>query len=519
MIPDTDQIRRVLIIDDEAANRRVLAISLRSDGYEVFTANGGEEGLACFIKEAPDLVLTDIKMPGMDGIQVLKEIRGRTDDVEVIIITGHGDIDNAIEALQYGASDFINKPIRDEALAVALYRAKEKLALKRLVEAHTNALELEVRRATRELRRQSNFQSKLIRSANDGIVATNDDFSIVLFNPSAERIFGCAAEAVVGLRKGNDFYPPQIDDVFQSDLQRHETRKELPWRETTIVAQDGRQIPVRFSATLLYEKAEMMGSVAFFQDLREIKRLERELVQSERLAAMGQTVAGLAHGVKNVLQGFKGGSYLVDIGIEKQDTEKLKKGWAMIQRNIASTSDLVLDLLSYSKQREPELEACDPNAIIADVIELMDDKAHSNDIALTTDLDPHMGAVVMDSHTLHCSLLNLVTNALDACIFDADTAKTFRVTIVSRRDATGWLTFSVTDNGIGMSPEVKAKLFLSFFSTKGHRGTGLGLLVTRKLIEEHGGEITVESHVGQGTTFEVRLPYKSADEQPDPGAD
>jgi PAS domain S-box-containing protein len=386
------------------------------------------------------------------------------------------------------------------------------------VEAHTDELELEVRRATRELRRQANFQSKLIGSSNDGIVATDADFSIVLFNPGAERIFGWSGVEVVGVRKGNDFYPPQIDDVFQSDLRRHETLKELPWRETEIVARDGETIPVRFSATLLYEGDEMMGSVAFFQDQREIKRLEQELVQSERLAAIGQTVAGLAHGVKNVLQGFKGGSYLVDIGIEKQDTEKLKKGWAMIQRNIASTSDLVLDLLSYSKQREPEFEACDPNAIVAEIAELMADKARSHDIALKTDLDIHMGKVVLDPHTLHQSLLNLVTNALDACIFDADTGKAFRVTIASRREAESWVLFSVTDNGIGMPPEVKAKLFSSFFSTKGHRGTGLGLLVTRKQIQEHGGGIEFTSRAGQGTSFTMRLPYRPADQPSGPEA-
>lgn len=219
-----------------------------------------------------------------------------------------------------------------------------------------------------------------------------------------------------------------------------------------------------------------------FQDLREVKRLERELVQSERLAAIGQTVAGLAHGVKNVLQGFKGGSCLVDIGIEKQDTEKLKKGWAMIQRNIVSTSDLVLDPLSYSKHREPEFEACDPNAIV----DLTNEKASSHAITLTTDLDPRMGTVVIDPRTLHHALLNLVTNAMDACIFDADTTKVFRLVIVSRREPGGWVSFSVTDNGIS-----------------------LGLLATRKLVEAHGGDIAFPSLAGQGTTFVVRLPYKS----------
>ena len=118
---------KILLIDDEADILRVLSMSLRADGYEVVTALSGEEGLAVFEKESPDLVLTDIKMPGMDGIEVLKRIKSLSDEPEVIIITGHGDIDSAIEALQFGASDFINKPVRDKALAISLKRALEKI--------------------------------------------------------------------------------------------------------------------------------------------------------------------------------------------------------------------------------------------------------------------------------------------------------------------------------------------------------------------------------------------------------
>ena len=105
---------KILIIDDEESNVRLLAMSLRSDGHEIVTALSGEQGLDAFARTSPDLVLTDIKMPGMDGIQVLKQVKELDPNAEVIIITGHGDIENAIEALHFGASDFINKPVRDE---------------------------------------------------------------------------------------------------------------------------------------------------------------------------------------------------------------------------------------------------------------------------------------------------------------------------------------------------------------------------------------------------------------------
>jgi two-component system NtrC family sensor kinase len=150
-----------------------------------------------------------------------------------------------------------------------------------------------------------------------------------------------------------------------------------PWTETEIKARTGESIPVRFSGTVLRENKKMMGTVAFFQDLREIKRLERELVNSERLAAVGQTVAGMAHCIKNILHGFKGGSYLVDVGLSRDNTEKLKNGWEMIQRNITRTSDLVMDLLSYSKEREPEFEPCHPNEIAEDVCELLENVART----------------------------------------------------------------------------------------------------------------------------------------------
>jgi PAS domain S-box-containing protein len=498
---------KILVIDDEEANVRVLSISLRSDGFEVVTAYSGEEGLEVFKTESPELVLTDIKMPGMDGIEVLQKIKALDPDAEVIIITGHGDIDNAIEALKFGASDFINKPIRDEVLSVSIQRAQEKRYIKRKLREYTDTLEQKVAQATRELRRQSDFQVKLIQSATDGIIATDSDQNIVIFNPGAEYIFGYTQQEVVGHYKLTDLVPDQARALIDHSANGPGPASELTQAEVQIRSKDQALIPVSFYGTALYEDQELMGSVCFFQDLREIKRLKAELLHAERLAAIGQTVAGVAHGVKNILHGFKGGSYLVDLGINRNDSEKLEKGWEMIQRNITRTSDLVLDLLSYSKQREPEPQACLPNAVVLDVCEVLQAVAAENQVALITDLDQTIETVLLDPRTLHQSLTNLISNAIDACLFDENTDKTWQVQIQTRRLDDGYLGITICDNGLGMEPEVQAKLFTSFFSTKGHRGTGLGLLVTRKVIEEHGGTIEVESEKGSGTCFTIRLPY------------
>jgi two-component system NtrC family sensor kinase len=499
---------KLLLIDDEPDILRVLSRSLRADGYEVLSAQNGTEGIAVFEKEKPDIVITDIKMHGMDGIEVLKTVKDLNVDTEVIIITGHGDIENAIEALKNGASDFINKPVRDEALAIALNRAREKFEIRRQLKTHTTDLERKIEAATRELQRRSSFQINLIRSSNDGIVATDKGLKIVIFNPTAKKIFGYTAAETINKMTAGELFPAELAADLQAALNGKNDVKNLAWRETTIESKAGESIPVRFSSTILKENDRPVGTVAFFQDLREIKRLEKELLKSERLAAIGQTVAGLAHGIKNILHGLKGGSYLVDIGIKKGETEKLKKGWDMIKRNIGRTSNLVMDLLSYSKEREPKFEACLPNGIAADVCALLQDKARENNVKLVKHFDDSIGEVLMDPNSVHEVLLNLMSNAVDACLFDEDTGKNFRVDLKTSREKDNVIRFEVRDNGIGMDESVVKKLFTSFFSTKGHRGTGLGLMVTRKLIEEHHGKIEVKSQLGKGTTITVRLPYK-----------
>ncbi len=502
---------KILLIDDEPDILRVLSMSLRADGYEVLTAENGEAGLAVFDAQAPDIVLVDIRMPGIGGIEVLQEIKAKETLTEVIIITGHGDVDNAVEALKYGASDFINKPVRDETLAVALQRAGEKLTIRRQLQDHTLELEAKVASATRKLKRQAQFQARLIRSSNDGIVATDKDLRVVIYNPAAEKIFGYRRAEVIQQQVLADIYPADLAADFQAGMCVSPECAEIQAREATVLSRDGALIPVRFAGAILHEKGQKMGTVAFFQDLRPIKELEAALVRKERLAAIGQTVAGVAHGIKNILHGLKGGRHLVDVGIANQDKDRLQNGWDMVKRNIDRTSDLVMDLLRYSKERSPELEPCRPDEIVEEVCALVTEEARNHGITILKDLDPAVGTVVMDPHSLHSVLLNLMSNAVDACRDDADGTKKLQVTIRTRREADGLLRFEIRDNGIGMTADVKERLFSSFFSTKGHRGTGLGLMVTRKLIEEDKGSIEVESTTGEGTTVLVRLPISTVD--------
>ena len=504
---------KLLIIDDEEGIRKVLTVSLVSDGYDVLAAARGEEGIEIFKKESPSIVLTDIKMPGMDGIEALKQIKALNPDAEVIMITGHGDMDSAIEALKLDASDFLNKPIKAEALAVALKRAEERIAIRKKLKAYTDDLENMVRMATEEVKRRSDFQNKLITSSNDAIIATDEKGEIVIYNKGAEKIFGYPRSEIIRKMNIDSLYPQAIASEFRTGLKRRGDVDLSEWREVAIVAKDGEVVPTRFSGFILYEEDEVMGSVGFFRDLREIKRLQQELIKSERLAATGQTVAGVAHYVKNILFGLKGGVYLVNLGLKENEADSLKTGWDMLERNMGRISDLVLDLLEYSRERKPEYEKCSPNAIANEVCGLMEASAKEYGIEIIKDFDPSMREVLLDPKGIHRCLLNLVSNAIDACLFDPSEEKKWVVRVKTIFEKDGTVRFEVSDNGSGMDEEVEKKLFTSFFSTKEGRGTGLGLLNTQKIVQEHGGTIAVNSQPGKGSTFTIRLPYRNGPTQ------
>ena len=519
---------KLLLIDDEEGIRKLLSISLKSDGYDVVTAESGEQGLNLFQKEFFSIVLTDIKMPGMDGIQVLKEIKKINPDTEVIVITGHGDMESAVQSLYLGASDFINKPVSDHVLSVALERAEARLKTKKMLNKYANELWNMVKEKTEEIKRRYEFEDKLIQRSIDGIIATDREGNIIVFNRAAEKLFGYTEDEVKSGKKADDLYPEaithKISDIFSGKTYKADVI--FVGQDTFLQAKNGKLVPVRFSGAMLYEGDRAIGSVGFFQDLREIKRLQKELIQSERLAAVGQTVAGLAHGIKNILNGLKGGVYIVNnalkkssdslagASVEKGDPEsKLRTGWDMVERNIHRVSDLVLDLLSYSKEREPEYEKYDPNIIVDEVCDLMESKARENDVTLIRSLNKEIGEVYLDPKGIHNCLLNLVSNAIDACIFDPDTGKDWQVKVEVHSDGEGGVIYDVIDNGCGMDQEVKDRVFTEFFSTKGNRGTGLGLLVTQKIVNEHKGAMDVESEPGKGTKFSIRLPKQEFTEK------
>ena len=234
----------------------------------------------------------------------------------------------------------------------------------------------------------------------------------------------------------------------------------------------------------------------------EKKRLrDRAMEQQERLAEMGENIAGLAHCVKNLLNGFKGGEYLVSRAIRKQDMGMIGKGWNMVEKNIARISTLVLDMLTYVKDREPEYSEVDLNNLIEEARELLSIQAGKVGVEIKTRTNENLNKVTLDSKGILRCLVNLIGNGIDACSEQGGV-----VAVEARLDSDDYFELEVSDTGCGMDQDTLKVLFRKFFSTKGSNGTGLGLPVVHQIVKEHQGSIMVKSEPGQGTTFSLRLP-------------
>lgn len=229
----------------------------------------------------------------------------------------------------------------------------------------------------------------------------------------------------------------------------------------------------------------------------------RAMLQSERLAAMGQTIANLSHHVKNILQGMRGGSYLIETGLGQSDFETVKKGWRIVDRNQDRISNLVMDMLSFSKERDPDLQLGDLRETIAEVIDLLQTRATEANARIIWKPPEPFPFVRFDPEAMHRAIMNVVINAIDAV--EGREGGWVKVWIAAQTE-TGQVEIHVEDNGEGIMEADIGRAFSVFESKKGARGTGLGLPVSRKTLREHGGDIDATSQPGKGTRFILRWP-------------
>lgn len=233
-------------------------------------------------------------------------------------------------------------------------------------------------------------------------------------------------------------------------------------------------------------------------------RYQDSMISAERLAAVGQTVAIMSHHIKNILQGVRGGGYLVEMGLKEENNTLIRKGWTIVERNQERIYNLVMDMLTFSKERDPKLELTAIKSVVEDVAELMQQRLADRGIELRVDIDDSLPQSMIDPEGFHRAILNLIINAIDAL----EDQQQPRIMISCRFSPSDEMFhLDIADNGTGIDPVDLPKMFNLFESSKGSAGTGLGLSVSRKVLQEHGGDITIDSELGRGTCFHLQWPF------------
>lgn len=348
-------------------------------------------------------------------------------------------------------------------------------------------------------KKQKDFQN-LFENVPCYLTVVDQEFTIIQTNKQFDAGFG----AKIG-KKCYEIYKKSehkcdncpVEKTFQDGLTH--TSEEV-WRN------NGDEIYlIVYTAPITNEQGEIKAVMEMSTNITEIKRLQGEL------AILGETIAGMSHTIKNILTGLQGGVYIVDSGLARGKGERIRTGWDMVKNNVQKVSDLVKGILYASKEREPEYKDCDPGAILAEICDLYEERAKADGIELVRAFDDELGLCRLDPAGIHSALSNLMSNAIAACrTLEGNSGR--RITVGGCLEE-GRLFMQVGDNGKGMPEEVKEKLFHKFYSTKGAKGTGLGLVITRKVVQEHGGNIHVESAPGRGTVFTIDIPVTPPEEK------
>ena len=240
----------------------------------------------------------------------------------------------------------------------------------------------------------------------------------------------------------------------------------------------------------------------------ENSRLAQDAARAERMAAIGLVVSGLAHDIKNYMMALKGGDFILDAIIKGIPSPEAQQSWNTLKSTHKSISDLVMDMLSYSKARDPEWANMDINGAVAEAATVLKERAAQKGIEIVQEMDYAIGPFYYDPKNISRCIMNMIGNAIDATPEGGGRTITLRTRSDPDPAPDGTAVVEIADQGTGIPPEARDKVFDLMFSTKGSKGTGLGLALTRKIVEEHSGTVTFRTEMGKGTTFVLRLPLR-----------
>ncbi len=486
----------ILVVDDERDIREGSQRILERIGFSVHTADRGNAALKVVEEVRPAIMLLDLKMPGMDGMEVLERVRQIDAAVLVIVITGYATVETAITAMKRGAYDFIPKPFEPDQLRIVVNRAAEKIRLTR----ETQKLEEEKTRTLSDLDTEKSRIRTIIESLPDGVLVTNASGKVVLINPSCKQLLNLDPDIKPG-RQIEDYVADEALSklVMEISRGRHVDYGDIPDYEFAL----SNHTYLRARAQpVLGERKECLGAVLNFVDITTMKVLDR--LKSEFVAKVSHELRSPLSTIHEQLAMVIG--ELVNTA-PQQDHHILTRAKEKTQGLIS----LIGDLLDLSRIEEGiichEPKSIRLDDLLKNIVDFLSSRAEARRQSLTLDLPAHpLPEITADPLALESIFGNLMANALNY------TPEGGRIRVIADMAGVN-IRVKVADNGFGIAEKHLGKIFERFYRVKDDRtryitGTGLGLPIVKGLVDSLGGIIEVESTPGAGSTFTVLLPAR-----------
>ncbi len=501
----------ILYVEDEKEQLEGLAEFLRKDAKEIYLAENGQVGLEMFEKHQPDIVIADIQMPLMNGLQMSEKIKKISPQTPIIITTAFHDDFIYLKSIDIGVDKFVLKPINNGVLLHSLLQCAENLAQKREIEKLNETLQEQLD----EIQKNEENLLVTIRSINDGIITTDESGKVVLMNKVAEFLTGCLSEDSIG---------KPIEEIFC--LRTEKTEEDVNIEFEKISGKDGK---ARFFNNLILQnkngnsrvisgsasptsssKDENSGLVLVFYDITAKRKLQDELLRLEKSESINVLAGGIAHDFNNLLTAINGNISLAKMFAKPTD-EKIMKRLEIAQSTTLKAVALTKQLMSFAKTGSSTKKT-------SSIVELIEESAHfdlrGSSIKSEVTSSKDLWKVEIDQGQIGQVIDNLIINAKQAIPSNGTIWINCENAEINERNPLllpngNYVKISIKDDGTGISKESLNKIFDPYFTTK-KNGNGLGLASCFSIIQSHNGHITVDSELGIGTTFTIYLPASEA---------
>jgi two-component system, OmpR family, phosphate regulon sensor histidine kinase PhoR len=490
----------LLIADDERVIREGIQRILSKENLQINSVENGLQAWEAIQQQSFDLLLVDLKMPQMDGMVLLERVKERYPDQIVIVITGHATIEAAVEAMKFGAYDFITKPFLPDQLRLSVRRALEK----RTLELEAVQLREERERSLKDIAMEKSRIQTIIHSMASGVLVTDRDQIVVLHNPALSHLFKISGEPLIGKPLPEN---PLLKNLAESIAQV--LKKEGPRtisQETSLDDPDPVYLRAH-TAAVTGDQEEILGSVSVVEDITYLKAMD--LMKNE-------FVAMVAHELRSPLSAIQQQISVILQGLAGAVTEKQQELLGRSQERVDGLLAMIRDLLDISKMETgrsfQQKEPLNLFPLAEKTVSFLQPQAEAKKQTLTLKAQPDLPLINGDLTAMEEILTNLISNAIK---FTPE-GGTIQVLL---RPEFNYLLIQISDNGIGIAPGDLHRIFDKFYRVKSEKtrkivGTGLGLPIVKQLVEAHLGYIQVESQLDQGTIFKVLIPSIPGERSP-----